>query len=49
MMLSIPSRIDLRGHAERMAGIHLQRKRRSAIQYMRANRVVQFIVNGGLL
>lgn len=48
-MLSLPSRLDLRGHTERMAGIHNLRKRRSAIQYMRSNRVVQFIVNGGLL
>lgn len=48
-MLSLPSRLDLRGHTERMAGIHTERKRKSAIQYMRANRVVQFIVNGGLV
>lgn len=47
-MLSIPSRIDLRGHSERMAGIHADRKRRSALDYMRRNRVVQFLINGGM-
>lgn len=46
MMLSIPIGVDLRGHAERMAGINVERKRRSAINYMRSNRVVQFLMSG---
>ena len=40
--------IDLRGHTERMAEIHSKRKRRSAIEYMRSNRVVQFLMMGGM-
>jgi hypothetical protein len=49
MMLSIPSGIDLRGHPERMAGIHAVRKARAAVKYMRESRVVMFFVNGGTL
>lgn len=48
MMLSIPSGIDLRSHTERMAHIHSMRKRLKAFAYMRANRVVQFLMMGGM-
>lgn len=47
MLLSIPTGVDLRGHAERMAGIHAERKRRSAVNYMRAQKVVMWLMNGG--
>lgn len=48
MMLSLPSMIDLRGPAEKQAHISSMRKRLSAFEYMRRNRVVQFLINGGL-
>lgn len=47
MMLSIPSGVDLRGHAERMAGIHAERKRRGALRYMRDHLLVQLMRIGG--
>lgn len=42
MMISIPYGLDLRGHTERMAGVHCDRKRRSAINYIR-DRVKRFL------
>jgi hypothetical protein len=48
MMLSIPSGIDLRGPIERRANIGNLRRRLGAFEYMRRNRVVQFLINGGL-
>jgi hypothetical protein len=48
MMLSIPTGIDLRGPLEKRAHINSMRKRLNAFRYMRRNRVVQFIRNGGM-
>jgi len=47
MMLSIPSGLDLRGTHEKRAHLQSLRKRLDAFRYMRANRVVRFLINGG--
>lgn len=48
MMLSIPTGRDLRGPAEKRAHVSNLRNRLGAFDYMRRNRVVQFIINGGM-
>ncbi len=48
MMLSIPSGMDLRGPHEKRAHINSMHKRLCAFDYMRKNRVVQFLINGGM-
>lgn len=48
MMLSLPSMVDLRGPTEKRAHINSMHKRLGAFEYMRRNKVVQFLLMGGM-
>lgn len=48
MMFYLPTGVDLRSPIEKRAHISSMRKRLQAFAYMKANKVVQFLVNGGL-
>lgn len=48
MMFYLPTGVDLRSPLEKRAHISTMRKRLKAFAYMRANRVVQFLLMGGM-